>query len=199
MGADTAISDLKFLAHGELREGQHQMILDGNQVVGEGGFLLANAPTGIGKTAAALSTALSVARARESHTTILFMTGRQSQHRIIVDTVRLINERLGPTEEKVSLIDMIGLRGMCINELALEQGSGFNRACGELRSKRRCKPFLAESPGLPRANCRNRPAPGRWPAKPPGAQISLSAITIICSSKTFARPLSARWDWRWRI
>jgi DNA excision repair protein ERCC-2 len=148
MGADTAISDLKFLAHGELREGQHQMILDGNQVVGEGGFLLANAPTGIGKTAAALSTALSVARARESHTTILFMTGRQSQHRIIVDTVRLINERLGPTEEKVSLIDMIGLRGMCINELALEQGSGFNRACGELRSKRRCKPFLAESPGL---------------------------------------------------
>lgn len=123
------------------------MILDGNQVLSEGGFLLANAPTGIGKTAAALSIALTAARAREGPTHILFMTGRQSQHRIVVDTVRRINEGLSG-EDKVSLVDMIGQKGMCINALADGYGANFSRLCGELRSKRKCEPYLAESPAL---------------------------------------------------
>ena len=148
MGSDQAFTEARFLAHETLREGQQKMIQDGLNVLEKDGFLLSNAPTGIGKTAAALSSALTVARSREGPSHILFMTGRQSQHHIVVDTVRRINSRLAPEEKKVSLVDMIGQKGMCIHPISEEYSSVFNRLCGELRSKRQCKPFLADSPGL---------------------------------------------------
>ena len=44
---------------------------------------------------------------------IIFMTGRQSQHRIVVDTVRQINSRIPDGIPKITLIDIIGREGMC--------------------------------------------------------------------------------------
>ena len=44
---------------------------------------------------------------------IIFMTGRQSQHRIVVDTVRQINSRIPEGIPKITLIDIIGREGMC--------------------------------------------------------------------------------------
>jgi DNA excision repair protein ERCC-2 len=90
------------------------MINDGLKVISEGGFLLANAPTGIGKTAAALAAALTVARSRTG-ARVLFLTGRQSQHRIVVDTVRRINERIKDDGRDVTLVDIIGRESMCKN------------------------------------------------------------------------------------
>ena len=104
--------DVRFLAHDSLREGQIDMINDGYQVMADGGFLLANAPTGIGKTAAALAAALTVARSRTGGK-VLFLTGRQSQHRIVVETVRSINERLNGNGRDVTLVDIIGRESMC--------------------------------------------------------------------------------------
>ena len=147
MPPEESVTAAQFLAHDSLREGQSEMIEDGYKVISEGGFLLANAPTGIGKTAAALSSALSVARRRPG-TNVLFLTDRQSQHRIVVDTVRSINERLSDGEGPVTLVDMIGQNGMCVNDLALQHTSRFRQVCGELRGTRKCKPFLADSPGL---------------------------------------------------
>ena len=140
-------SGVRFLAHEELREGQVSMTNDAFTAISDGGFMIANAPTGIGKTAASLAAALSVARSIPG-TQILFMTGRQSQHRIVVDTVRRINERLPDGEQPVTLVDMIGQNGMCINDLALQHGGRFRQICGELRGTRKCKPFLEDSPGL---------------------------------------------------
>ena len=45
---------------------------------------------------------------------IIFMTGRQSQHRIVVDTVRQINSRIPDGIPKITLIDIIGRKG-CAN------------------------------------------------------------------------------------
>ncbi|HJM67419.1 MAG TPA: ATP-dependent DNA helicase [Candidatus Thalassarchaeaceae archaeon] len=104
--------DVRFLAHDSLREGQIDMINDGLKVISAGGFLLANAPTGIGKTAAALASALTVARSRTG-ARVLFLTGRQSQHRIVVDTVRKINGRLKGNGRDVTLVDIIGRESMC--------------------------------------------------------------------------------------
>jgi len=147
MPPDEPVIDARFLAHDTLRDGQKEMIHDALSVISKGGFMLANAPTGIGKTAAALAAALTVAR-DNGGMQVLFMTGRQSQHRIVVDTVRKINERLPASESKVTLVDMIGQNGMCINELALQHGGRFRQICGELRGTRKCKPFLEDSPGL---------------------------------------------------
>ena len=81
------------LAHDELRPGQSEMIDLAYDALSQGGYHLACAPTGIGKTAAALSSALDVAFESEQERTIFFLTGRQSQHRIVVETVRKINNR----------------------------------------------------------------------------------------------------------
>ena len=77
MPSEELDSGVRFLAHEELREGQVNMINDAFGAISDGGFLLANAPTGIGKTAASLSAALTVARGRAG-SRVLFLTGRQS-------------------------------------------------------------------------------------------------------------------------
>ncbi|MBJ28788.1 MAG: hypothetical protein CMB61_01850 [Euryarchaeota archaeon] len=105
-----------FFAHDSPRESQIGMIADGIKILNDGGFLLAAAPTGIGKTAAALASALRVANlySISSETPkILFLTGRQSQHRIVVDTIREINRRIPQGFSKVKLVDIIGREGMC--------------------------------------------------------------------------------------
>ena len=54
-------NDDLFFAHESPRESQKDMIADGINALKDGHFLLAAAPTGIGKTAAALASALKVA------------------------------------------------------------------------------------------------------------------------------------------
>ena len=44
---------------------------------------------------------------------IIFLTGRQSQHRIVVDTIRGINSKLPPGFPRIRLVDIIGREGMC--------------------------------------------------------------------------------------
>ena len=92
------------------------MIADGINALKDGHFLLAAAPTGIGKTAAALASALKVANLYSTGSEtpkILFLTGRQSQHRIVVDTIREINRRMSQEFSKMRLVDIIGREGMC--------------------------------------------------------------------------------------
>tara|TARA_B100000424_G_scaffold35635_3_gene24086 strand:- start:5655 stop:7580 length:1926 start_codon:yes stop_codon:yes gene_type:complete len=92
------------------------MISDGVRALTNGGFLLAAAPTGIGKTAAALASALHSSfdnHISPDRANIIFMTGRQTQHKIVVDTVRKINSRIPDGVPKISLVDIIGREGMC--------------------------------------------------------------------------------------
>ncbi len=107
--------EFEFVAHDTLREGQAKMIEDGNIVLQKNGFLFAAAPTGIGKTAASLSSSLSAAKNHpEGKKKILFLTGRQSQHRIVVDSVKKINEKI-LLSDQIKLVDMIGRESMCID------------------------------------------------------------------------------------
>ena len=113
--ADSESSSL-FFAHKTVRESQKEMIEDGENALEKGDFLLAAAPTGIGKTAAALASALEISMSGRDiveNKKIIFMTGRQSQHRIIVDTVRKINSRIPDGFPRVKLVDIIGRESMC--------------------------------------------------------------------------------------
>ena len=113
--ADSESSSL-FFAHKSVRESQKEMIEDGKNALEKGDFLLAAAPTGIGKTAAALASALEISMSGRDiveDKKIIFMTGRQSQHRIIVDTVRKINSRIPDGFPRVKLVDIIGRESMC--------------------------------------------------------------------------------------
>ena len=78
-------SDFRFLAHETPRPGQIEMIYESREALRKNGYHLAAAPTGIGKTAASLAAALEIARLSDEKVHILFLTGRQSQHRIVIE------------------------------------------------------------------------------------------------------------------
>ncbi|MDC0962709.1 ATP-dependent DNA helicase [Euryarchaeota archaeon] len=110
--SSTGTSEIgKFIAHDTLRDAQKQMVIDGINTLSKQGFLLAAAPTGIGKTAASLASSIEVARNNQNQ--ILFLTGRQSQHKIVIETVRSINSNLDKEISAVKVVDLIGRESMC--------------------------------------------------------------------------------------
>ena len=118
MRVDGAEIEYQFFAHDKIRDSQREMISDGLKILDRGDFLLAAAPTGLGKTAAALASSIEVimgSKMRETSPKIIFMTGRQSQHKIIVDTVKMINKKMNNKIMHIKLVDLIGREGMCDN------------------------------------------------------------------------------------
>ena len=142
-------TNFPFLAHASPRPGQLEMIHDGIKALQEGNFHLAAAPTGIGKTAASLAAALQVASESSLKKTVFFLTSRQTQHRIVVDTVRQIN-RLRKETTPVRLVDMVGQAGMCVQPFAKESPLVFSLMCSQHRKTRSCKPWITPAPGLKR-------------------------------------------------
>ena len=131
----TSTPQMQFLAHESPRPGQLEMIEDGMAALKQGHFHLAAAPTGIGKTAASLAAALQVASEHSIKKTVFFLTSRQTQHRIVVDTVRRINQRRkGMTP--VRLVDMVGQAGMCVQPFAKESPLVFSLMCSQARKSR---------------------------------------------------------------
>ena len=111
-------TEYQFFAHDKIRNSQRKMISDAIKLLSRGDFLLAAAPTGLGKTAAALASSIEVIRydeMKERSPKIIFMTGRQSQHKIIVDTVKKINKKIDNKFMDIKLVDLIGREGMCKN------------------------------------------------------------------------------------
>ncbi|MBU4452580.1 MAG: ATP-dependent DNA helicase [Nanoarchaeota archaeon] len=97
-------------------------------------ILLANAPTGIGKTAGVLAPALEYAL--ENGLTILFLTPRHSQHKIVVDTLREIKKKSGKT---IQATDLIGKRWLCNLEAAQDmQQSDFEAHCASIKKEGTC-------------------------------------------------------------
>jgi DNA excision repair protein ERCC-2 len=110
--SSTGASEIgEFIAHDTLRDAQKEMVIDGINTLSNQGFLLAAAPTGIGKTAASLASSIEVARNNQNQ--ILFLTGRQSQHKIVIETVRSINSNLDKEISEVKVVDLIGRESMC--------------------------------------------------------------------------------------
>ena len=102
-----------FVAHDKLRSAQEKMITEGIIALEEKGFLFAAAPTGIGKTAASLAAAIEIARNSDFPKQVLFLTGRQSQHKIVVETIKSINSKLSHDIPDVKVVDIIGRESMC--------------------------------------------------------------------------------------
>ncbi len=118
-----------------LRAGQDAFLADAARAVAEGKHLLAHAPTGVGKTAVALTAALTVARRHGK--LVLFLTSKQSQHWIAIETVRRMRARGVP----VVAVDVIAKRGMCVHERAPEGGTAFRLFCETHVRNRTCPWF----------------------------------------------------------
>ena len=127
-------STVKYFPYNAVRSGQDEFMLDCEEVIKRAGILVAHAPTGIGKTAAVLSSAVECALKNQK--TILFLTPKHTQHTIVVDTVRKISER---HSLKLCLVDIIGKQWMCPQEVRDLTSREFNEFCRTQKKDEICE------------------------------------------------------------
>ncbi|NQV08337.1 ATP-dependent DNA helicase [Candidatus Woesearchaeota archaeon] len=122
----------------KIRKEQDKLISEISKVVTEGKNLVAHAPTGSGKTVAALCPALKFAL--ENDKRIFFLTSRHTQHMIAIDTLKQIKEKY---ELDFSVADMIGKRWMCLMPLANDMRStDFHDFCKAQVENDQCEFYL---------------------------------------------------------
>lgn len=126
-----------YFRHNEPRKFQDKMIDDIYNALKEKKNIIINAPTGIGKTDAALSPAVSFAL--ENNLDVFFITPKISQHKIALDVLEGI-------KQKYSLdflfVDFVGKQNMCINpELMDMDANAFYTLCERKMKKGECNFF----------------------------------------------------------
>ena len=98
-------------------------------------ILLAHAETGLGKTDAVLSSAIS--QVLDSNKTIFFLTPKISQHKIAVDVIKGLVKKY---DIPLRAVDMIGRKHACINPDVNYLGQdSFYYTCGKKRKDESCK------------------------------------------------------------
>ena len=122
-----------------VRPGQRDFLKDAVDAVSAGKHLLAQAPTGLGKTAVGLAASLEVA-IRENKL-VLFLTSRQSQHRIVIDTLRRVRSR----GLDVAAVDVVSKLAMCPQANRPRNARAFNEYCGLMTRTRSCRFFNRET------------------------------------------------------
>ena len=96
--------------------------------------LLIHAPTGIGKTVSVLAPALTYALKKNK--VVFFLTSRNTQHLIAVNTLKEIKEKF---DLSLVVVDLIGKRHMCNQPaVSLLNSSEFHEYCKDVREKKRC-------------------------------------------------------------
>jgi DNA excision repair protein ERCC-2 len=119
--------------HHSLRDGQADLVQDIKEALHNEQIILAHAPTGLGKTASALSVAVPLAKQLKKK--VFFLTNRHTQHKIAIDTLKAMQSKSG---ESIVVSDIIGKKSMCAQEVAKLFGNDFNDYCNSLTKKGKC-------------------------------------------------------------
>lgn len=122
-----------------IRKGQREFREDVKDAVESERILVAHAPTGIGKTVAVLVPAL--AYAIENEKKVFFLTSKQSQHKIAINTLKLLKKH---AKLNFVAVDIISKQSMCPRATSIYQEyySLFNEFCKSEQKKKRCHYFL---------------------------------------------------------
>ena len=124
-----------YFPYSRVRDVQSDMISDVYNAVKGKKHIIMHAPTGIGKTISALAPALSFAI--KNNLTIFFLTSRQTQHKIVVDTLKQIKNKFNINLE---CADIIGKKWMCLQSGVDSMGAGsFHEYCKSLREEGTCE------------------------------------------------------------
>jgi len=119
-----------------IRPSQQQLANDISDAIRNKRNILAHAPTGLGKTAAALSPVITAAM--ENGLTIFFLTPKHTQHQIAIETLRAIKQKHNLSFQAA---DLIGKKWMCshpaVENLASKE---FQQFCKSLVAEEQC-PF----------------------------------------------------------
>ena len=116
------------------------MLDDCRTAFAAGEHLLAHAPTGLGKTAAALTAAVEVAQ--ERGLLVVALTSRQTQHAIFVETLKRIH-----AQQPLKIVDVISKQDMCPRDDLDESRYGvFQAVCTALVRNNDCSYHAGYSP-----------------------------------------------------
>ena len=140
---DKSPTGIPLFPYEEIRDGQKQFVTDVTKVLEEKKTLIAYAPTGIGKTVGVLVPAIE--KSIETGKKILFLTSKQSQHRIAIETIRLIRDRYGI---KISAVDIINKQAMCPRDISSEYHVVFNALCRLEQKNKTCDYHTRKVNGL---------------------------------------------------
>lgn len=136
MKEDAILKEILF-PHDAIRKVQDEMISDVYGALRDKRSIIMHAPTGIGKTVSALAPALTFAL--KKNLSVFFLTSRQTQHKIAVDTLKKISRKYG---NDFSVVDLIGKKSMCLQEMEGMQNTDFLEHCRKLRDKDQCEFYL---------------------------------------------------------
>lgn len=131
--------DLKeiLFPHEKIRNVQDTVIFDAYNAIQNKKCLIMHAPTGIGKTASVLAPALSFALDKDI--TVFFLTSRQTQHWIAIETLKQIKKRYNVD---FGVADMIGKKWMCMQEVTALNSLDFFDYCKKLREQNQCEFYI---------------------------------------------------------
>lgn len=126
--------DLKYFPFDSIRPSQEEFIKGVKDALEKKRPLLVHAPTGLGKTAAALAPAFEFAK--DNSKTIFFLTSRHTQHAIAIDTLQAIKDK---HNIDMHVVDLIGKKGMCLQTAAHSlRSSDFFEYCKKVREDNSC-------------------------------------------------------------
>lgn len=126
---------MNLFPHEQIRAEQSNLLKAVKQTIEAKRNLIVHAPTGLGKTAATITPALE--HAIEKNLTVIYLTSRQTQHKIVIDTLRKIKER---HQSSIIVTDMIGKKSMCaVPGIQLVNSSEFSEYCKTAREKKTCE------------------------------------------------------------
>jgi len=127
-----------YFPYSKVRDVQSDMISDVYSTIKNKKCILMHAPTGIGKTVAVLAPALSMAV--KNNLTVFFLTSRQTQHKIVLDTLKHIKQKFSINFE---CSDIIGKKWMCLQDgVEVMTNSYFHEYCKALRDESNCEFYL---------------------------------------------------------
>lgn len=131
------VNDILF-PYPQIRDEQSLLIKDIISALKEKKNLIAHAPTGLGKTAAALSPVLKFAL--DNKLTVFFLTSRQTQHKIAIETLKNIRRIHGV---KFEAADIIGKKWMCaVPNISMLYSNEFVEYCKNMRETNKCAHYL---------------------------------------------------------
>jgi len=121
--------------HSSIRNIQGDMVNEVIKVIDNKWNLIMHAPTGIGKTAAVLSPAISYALKNDK--TVFFLTSRHTQHKLAIDTIKEMKKKHGTS---IITTDIIGKKWMCIQEgVQTWYSNEFSEYCKKLKEDKKCE------------------------------------------------------------
>jgi DNA excision repair protein ERCC-2 len=119
----------------KIRKIQEDMLKEVADAVKNKGNLIAHAPTGLGKTIAALGPALK--HAIDNDLTIFFLTSRHTQHMIAIETLAEIKKKY---DLEFNAADIIGKKWMCaMDGVNLLSSKDFSEYCKSVREDGKCE------------------------------------------------------------